>query len=178
MRRWGGTRGRVRDERGVTLLEMLVVVVILSTVIITFAVGLQTSQTATTDANLRQKMHLALGSFRSAISTAVANDYWRPPPTGVDCPDSELSQDVLTALDDDTETSNWDLPYQSSGMTFEVIEVKYWQGGFPVEGPISPGSFSGVCGSSDLFAQELILRVSQSTMSRPVEGSVVVRKPV
>lgn len=179
MIRWG-VRHRGSDERGATLIEMLVVVAILSIAIVTFAVGLQTSQTATSDAHVRQKMHLALGSFRSAISTAVANEYWRPPPAGADCPDTSLSEDVLDALDADPVTVSWDLPYQGSGMTFEVVSVRYWQGGpaFPVNGVISPGAFSGGCGSQDLSAQELTLRVSQSTMSRPVEGAVVVRKPV
>lgn len=179
IRRWG-VLDRERDECGVTLIEMLVVVLIMSTVLITFAVGLQTSQTATADARIRQEMHLALGSFRSAISTAVANGYWRPPPANGSCPDTSLSADTLAALDADPETVTWTLPYQDSHMTFEVVGVKYWQGGpgFAVNGVISPGAFSGSCGAEDLFAQELILRVGQSTIDKPLEGSVVVRKPV
>ena len=68
-----------RSQAGTTLLEMLVVVAVMSTVILTIAVGLQTSQTATTDASIRSEMHLALGAFRSTLSAYVSHNGWIPP---------------------------------------------------------------------------------------------------
>lgn len=174
MRRGLGER---RGQSGVTLLEMLVVLAILSIAIITFAYGLQTVTSTSTDAKLRQKMHLALESLRSNLTTVVADGYWRPPPG---CPDAAatIDADYRTALAANAETTGWDVPYASDSITYRITGVKYWKGGpaFPVAGAITPGAFSGACGAVDQFAQEILLEVKQATIAQPMTGSVVVRK--
>lgn len=170
--------GERRGQAGVTLLEMLVVLAILSTAIITFAYGLQTATTTSADAKIRQKMHLALESFRSNLTAVVVDGFWRGPRP---CPDpvASVNSDYLAALNANVDTAGWTAAFAGDSISFDVTGVRYWKGGpaFPVAGAITPGSFSGTCGDADQFAQEILLEVSQPTIAKPVTGSVVVRKP-
>jgi len=175
-----------RDQRGVTLLEMLVVVAVLSIAVITIAVGLQTSQTATADASIRGQMHLALQSYRSALTTVIADGYWRPAPAAASC--TSAADDAAAAttwFDDKLDTADgathgWRDVWSAKGISFEITAVKYWENGpaFPVAGVVKPGGFTAGCGSPEQYAQMLVLSVSQNTTTESLTGSVVLRKPV
>ena len=168
-----------RSQAGTTLLEMLVVVAVMSAVILTIAVGLQTSQTATTDASIRSEMHLALGAFRSTLSAYVSHNGWIPPQP---CPASptdlsaRLTTRYLDALAADPKIGpGWSTKYTDRGMSFKIVKVNYWQGGVAFGGA-GAGGFTGTCGASETYLQEVVLSVKQSTMSKAETGSVVLRK--
>ncbi|MFN8050413.1 MAG: type II secretion system protein [Acidimicrobiales bacterium] len=161
-----------RGQGGYSLMEMLVVVAILSTAIVTFATGLQTSQTTTTDAYFRQRMHVALEAFRSSLTATVEHGFWRGPKA---CPDSAQGQAYLDQLDADPETAGWRTPFENEGIHFAVTDVKYWKGGLAFGGTTS-GGFTEGCNATDQFAQEIVLRVTQDATTETAVGSVVVRK--
>lgn len=174
-------RRRLRNQSGVTLIEMLVVVMLISVAILTFAVGLQTQQSATADATVRGRMQVAMGTFRSALTTLTADQtQWMPPTAGAGCNSTTLTANVLAKLEAAPETAGWATKWQNRGMRFRVVGVNYWVGGpgFPFNGTTVVGQFLG-CGSSmpDNGAQEYLLEVTHSAARGPETGSVVVRKP-
>jgi len=172
------------DQRGLTLIEMLVVVALVSTTILIFAFGLQSSQRMTTDAKLRAQMQLALTSYRTALSSVTGNGFWRPPPGAAACT-SGYDTGATTAFHDaqlDTryggDVRYWDIPWTEKGMTFKIVGIRYWQGGpaFPGASLGKNGTFRTSCTTPDQGAQELLLEVSHPTLARPLTGTVVVRK--
>jgi hypothetical protein len=162
---------------------MLVVVAILSVAIVTFAVGLQTSQTATTDASIRGKMHLALASYRTAISRHMVDTAnWIVPTSGAGCTEAGMASftsSLNDALENDQATTGWNAEWLEQGITFKITGLNYWVGGpsFPVGGVTIPGTFVA-CGGNvpDNSLQEWVIEVSQNSMNQPITGSVVLRR--
>lgn len=162
--------GRRRDQAGVSLIETLIVIVLVSAVVLVFALGLQTSVTTDGQSSRTQRMNVALSSFGEGLRRiTVPGDYWQ-------CVDSFAEPTIEEAFlalynslpADDREATD-------AMSSIEITDVQYWQpGDYSVAGDPEGGAWGDTCVAGG-GAVKLSMRVNLSDES--LTGEVVKREP-
>lgn len=165
------------DERGVSLIEVLIALFLISVLVIALVNGLLTSTKATTVSNRSQRTGAALTSFGETLRQM---DY-------KECADAAWYQadyDYLLQMQNSPTTTvgggaatQPPLPMGVGAMdTIKVDSVKYWQPGtFSDEGPWVPGKFIDNCDDPSGGAQLLTFTVTMGENSET--GQLVKRDP-
>lgn len=170
MDRTGVRLGRHRGQAGVSLVETLIVIALVSAVVLIFALGLQTSVTADGQTLRAQRMNLALSSFGEGLRrVTVPTDYWQ-------CIDSFAEPTVEEAFlalynslpaDDREATDAVD--------SIEVADVQYWQpGDYSTPGDPEGGSWGDNCVPG---AGAVKLSMTVTLGGDSLSGEVVRREP-
>lgn len=156
------------SQAGVSLLEALVVIVLVSFVVLTFAYGLQTAVTTDGRTNRQQRMNLALTSLSETLRQA---DWIVPCPASGDFKgESTLAAGYVTEIPDTVKATNFGV----SG--FEVTGVDYWEPG-DFSNPADPkgGEFGSTC---DANTSAVRIRFGVSLGGDSMSGELVKRDPV
>jgi prepilin-type N-terminal cleavage/methylation domain-containing protein len=168
----GQVRRYRQNQSGVSLVEMLVVLALVSGIVLVLALGLQTVVTTDGRTNRKQRNNLALTSVTEALRR---NDVSYQ----VCCPDSEICNfDGAASLADRYEERALDKLGDGDAEIpdFQVTEVAYWQAGdFATPPSTEGGKFSTTC-IPDATALRLSVEVSLS--GETLRGQVVKRKPL
>ncbi len=140
---------RSRGDAGFGLVEVLISVLLVSSVVLALVTGLLTLVRTTESNHQRQQIQLALGNLSEGVRSM---DY-------ITCGDAAAYRSAYGAAG----SANW-TPTRS-GMTYDIVSVEYWK---PNSRTFTPG-----CGT-DSGAQQLTLKVDW----RGREGTtqVVVRR--
>jgi type II secretory pathway pseudopilin PulG len=155
------------SERGTTLVETLVVLVLVSLAVTLIANAVVTSIRVNAMTREQQRRELALTSFGEAIKQLP----WRQ-----ECPETanrQWYQNAYNALPaaDRRATDGMNPTIQRLG---GGPAIAYWQNGtFPSVGVQTPGAFTGTC-SADRGAQRITFTVTLA--GETVEAQVVKRK--
>lgn len=167
---WVVRRCRRREQAGVSLIETLIVIVLVSLVVLVFAAGLQTSVTTDGQTSRQQRLNLALTSFAEGLRrVTVPTDYWQ-------CIDSFAEPTVEEAFlalynslpADDREATD-------AVTSIEITDVSYWQpGDYSVAGDPEGGSWGSTC-VPGAGAVRLGMRVT--LRDQTLTGEVVKREP-
>ncbi len=126
---------RPRGTAGFSLVEVLISIMLVSTVVLALATGLLTLQRTTESNRQRQQIQLALGNLSEGVR---AMDY-------LDCGTATAYRADYGA----PASANW-TPTRA-GMTFEILDVEYWNA--------SSRTFQATCPAGDGGAQQLTLKV-------------------
>lgn len=163
---------RRRSEAGVTLIEMLFVIAIVSALVLFFATGLLTSATVANNTNDKQRLNLAVTSMGETLRQV---GYYES--TGTGCTSAATAAEYLgryTALDPSLKSG-------TRNMTVEILSVTFWS---PVPLPTSTtiaDQWSGTC-RNQAGAQKIKFRVTLPGATPGGRGSMtgelVKRRPV
>lgn len=157
-------------QSGFSLIETLIVIVLISTVVLTFAVGLQTSVISDGKTNREQRLNLALTSLTEGFRrVTVPDDIWN-------CVDSFAEptiEEAYLALYNSLPAG--ERKGTDAVTSFAVTDVAYWQpGSFDVPGATVPGHFDSTCEpSAGAVRLQVQVRLSDSKLT----GEVVMRNP-
>lgn len=150
-----------RRQRGFTLIEVLLAMVLASLVVLGLAVGILTTLSASNAASARQRREVALTSFTESLK---ALPY-------VECTSGGATAHAYnTAYQAGAASGATWQPKPDAGVSdLDVVDVKYWQ---PAPAGGAAGTYA-TCGSVDQGAQRL--SVSLRVDGEPVHGQVVIR---
>lgn len=167
-RAWG--RGRQRSQQGFSLIEALVVIFLISTVVLTFAVGLQASVTSDGKTNREQRLNLALTSFAEGLRrVTVPDSYWN-------CVNSYAEptlEDAYMALYNSLSAA--DRAGTDAVDSAAVTGVSFWQpGDFSVPASTVPGTFGSTCVPG---AGAVKLKIQVGLGDNVLVGEIVKRNP-
>jgi Tfp pilus assembly protein PilV len=138
-------RQRSRSEAGFSLVEILVCVVLMSTVILALASGMLTLVRTTGSTSERQQIQLALGSFTESLKTT---------PPYVICRDAaEYEADYAAAAD------SWK-PDPARNIDLEVTGVEYWDRNATAASNTVAGAFAVNCPPGENGPQRLTVKVT------------------
>lgn len=174
--------GRARTQAGVSLIEALVVVVIVSSVVLVFALGLQTVATNDGRTNREQRMNLALTSFAEDLRQVR---WITPCVTPADyLGEATLEDGYESLLPESTQLRPYDVD------DIEITGVSYWKPneftptGLTVPPTVAPGASTtvppgtfgdvSVCDPAQTQLVTLALRVSLG--GDDLDGEVVKRR--
>lgn len=139
---------RPRDDRGETLIELAISVMVMSIAVVALVGGLVTAVMMSDIHRKQAKAGAYVRAFSEAIETAIQGS----PSAYVDCATPATYAGTY--------------PNPDAAFTTQIVAVAYWSG----------SSFSGTC-ATDSGVQRLTLRVA-STDGRAAENlDVVIRKP-
>lgn len=162
----------LRGQAGVSLVETLVVLALVSAVVLVFALGLQTVVNLDGRTNRQQRNNLAVSSVTEALRR---NDVSYQ----VCCPDSQVCDfGGAATLADRYEERALDKLAAGDGDVpeFQVTEVAYWRAGdFTTPSSTVGGQFQSTC-IPDAAALRLTVEVSLG--GDVLTGEVVKRKPL
>ena len=157
-----GPIARVRGQSGVSLLESLIAIVLVSTVILALAAGFLAMMGATAASSSRQRTDAALTSFTESLKTVP----YTPCTAGTSQPGASAYQAVYAAW-----AGRWSPPADAAVSDLSITKVEYWN---PAAGtPPRVGAFQATCPASDSGAQRLTVSVTVNGSSDT--GQVVVR---
>jgi Tfp pilus assembly protein PilV len=138
---------RWRDDRGESLIELLVAIAIMSTAVIALLAGLATAVVISDQHRKQAAAGVQVRTFAEAVERAVNGS----PSAYVDCASETAYRSVFTA---------------EPGYARDVVEVRYWTG----------SAFSPTCGT-DSGVQRVTVRVASDDDRAVETIDVIIRKP-
>jgi type II secretory pathway pseudopilin PulG len=143
------TRERRRDDRGETLIELMVAMAIMGTAVIALVGGIATSIRVS---DVHRK-HVNAGVYVRAFSEALERSMAASPSGYTDCASTSTYQSVYTV---------------PSGYQATVVAVTYWNG----------SAFVGTCpGGGDVGVQRVTLQVGSTDGRASEQLAVIIRRP-
>jgi hypothetical protein len=149
-------RRRIGDDRGESLVELLVAIAIMSTAVVALLAGLATAVAISGTHRKQAAAGAQVRTFAEAVERAVNNS----PSAYVDCAGEAAYESVFTA---------------EPGYARRVVDVWYWRPSSPFD-PTNPGAFVDRC-TTDSGVQRVTLQVSSNDNRATETVDVIIRKP-